>query len=354
VDRLGETDLRDLLAVASALGAVKDVGQFRAEVLSQLRRLVPCDSASYNEISPHAPQAVVAAIEPQRSWWDGAEEAFSAFIHQNPLVGAAVHSGTTEVRKFSDLITPRELHRLDLYDLVYSHIDVEYQIALTLVSRSQQLIGLALNRRDRDFSERDRSVLEAARPIIINAYDNATLRTVARGSVAALEVGQGGVSHAILVLDGLGGVEVASDLAAAWCRGLDPRGIRTRLPEPLRSWSDEQRRRARAGRPLARTPELGLPGAVLTARYIAGTGAEPDMILLSRRARADPAAARRLGLTAREGEVLLLVGQGLSNLQVACELGLSDRTVAKHLERAYAKLEVSSRTAAVARLRESV
>lgn len=352
MDRLGETDLKDLLLVAGELGAVDDVGAFRAAVLGQLRRLVPCDSASYNEVSPHSPQAVVAAVDPHETIFDGATELFATFIHQNPLVGAAVRSGTDEVRKFSDFITARQLHRLDLYDHVYSRLEVEHQIALTLVSRSHQLIGLALNRRSQDFSERDRSVLEAVQPFVVHAYDNALLRTVARQSVAALEAGHGGSAQAILVLDTHGYVEVASDLAATWCRGLAPFGATGRLPEPLRSWSDTQRARARGGRSLTQTLEVPVPGAVLIARYVAGTDRQADAILLSRRVIRDPDAGRRLGLTARESEVLHLVGQGLSNLQVARDLHLSDRTVAKHLERAYTKLGVTSRTAALARLRQ--
>jgi DNA-binding CsgD family transcriptional regulator len=58
------------------------------------------------------------------------------------------------------------------------------------------------------------------------------------------------------------------------------------------------------------------------------------------------------GLTPRECQVLDLVAAGDSNLLIARRLGMCRRTVDKHLEHAYAKLGVGSRTAAVARLRE--
>ena len=57
----------------------------------------------------------------------------------------------------------------------------------------------------------------------------------------------------------------------------------------------------------------------------------------------------RLRLTAREREIIDLVATGATNTQIATELGISASTVRKHLEHAYAKLEVSTRTAAVAR-----
>jgi DNA-binding CsgD family transcriptional regulator len=52
------------------------------------------------------------------------------------------------------------------------------------------------------------------------------------------------------------------------------------------------------------------------------------------------------GLTAREAEVLRLVAAGNSNRQIAVLLVLSEKTVARHLANIFAKLELSSRTAA--------
>ncbi|MCW1092795.1 MULTISPECIES: response regulator [Streptomyces] len=53
-------------------------------------------------------------------------------------------------------------------------------------------------------------------------------------------------------------------------------------------------------------------------------------------------------LTRRETEVLALVADGLSNQAVGRRLHLTEGTVKSHLARVYAKLDVDSRTAAVA------
>jgi len=52
------------------------------------------------------------------------------------------------------------------------------------------------------------------------------------------------------------------------------------------------------------------------------------------------------GLTAREGEVLLWIGRGKANRDIGEILGLSPRTVNKHLEQIYAKLGVENRASA--------
>jgi DNA-binding CsgD family transcriptional regulator len=55
-----------------------------------------------------------------------------------------------------------------------------------------------------------------------------------------------------------------------------------------------------------------------------------------------------LGLTPREREILDHVAAGATNAQSATALGISPATVRKHLEHAYEKLHVSTRTAAAA------
>ena len=68
-------------------------------------------------------------------------------------------------------------------------------------------------------------------------------------------------------------------------------------------------------------------------------GARPDL-------GADPAATA--GLSVREMEVLRLVSKGCTNRDIAERLVISERTVARHLQNIFAKLDVSTRTAASA------
>jgi DNA-binding CsgD family transcriptional regulator len=60
-----------------------------------------------------------------------------------------------------------------------------------------------------------------------------------------------------------------------------------------------------------------------------------------------PEALRAIGITPREAEVLELVGQGLSNPEIAKRLYISARSVEKHVERLMAKTDTSNRRALV-------
>jgi DNA-binding CsgD family transcriptional regulator len=353
MEPLSATDLHTVLDVARELGGVGDLEALHAGVLPQLRRLVPYDTASFNEIAPSAGEAVVSVVEPVDAMFEGGEEIFGIYAHQNPLVGAAQRHGDTGVRKFSDFISRRELHRLDIYDLVYAAIDVEHQIAFTMPAPSERVIGFALNRKGGDFSERDRTILEAIRPFVVQAYIDAAARARTRATVAALEWATDSSAHAVIVLGREGQIELATDLATSWLSGLTDVGLGIHLPEPLRAWSAAQGRRARehchAGRPL----ELCAGEATLTAQFIPGGADRLDAILLRQRAPLRTGAMLALGLTNREIEVLRMLAHGLSNGQIALELALSERTIAKHLEHIYAKLGVGNRTAAVARARDA-
>jgi DNA-binding NarL/FixJ family response regulator len=53
------------------------------------------------------------------------------------------------------------------------------------------------------------------------------------------------------------------------------------------------------------------------------------------------------GLTPRETEILRLVGQGLSNVEIANQLVVSDQTVKTHVGRVLSKLRLRDRAQAV-------
>jgi len=52
-------------------------------------------------------------------------------------------------------------------------------------------------------------------------------------------------------------------------------------------------------------------------------------------------------LTEHQTSVLRLVAEGLTNGQIACDLGIKERTVEYHVSMIFQRLEVSSRVAAV-------
>ena len=65
-----------------------------------------------------------------------------------------------------------------------------------------------------------------------------------------------------------------------------------------------------------------------------------------RRSDETPSALISLGLTKREAEVLAWIARGKGNYDIGVILGAKRRTISKHVEHIFAKLNVENRTAA--------
>jgi DNA-binding CsgD family transcriptional regulator len=120
------------------------------------------------------------------------------------------------------------------------------------------------------------------------------------------------------------------------------------LPDPIPQWLDQ----ARQGKPGSKAAGMAsFPGnEQLKLQYMGKLGPNEFLLRLAKDSGADTPAefSSELGLTTREGEVLSWLSKGKTNRDIAQILGLSPRTVDKHLEQIYSKLGVENRTAAAA------
>jgi len=120
------------------------------------------------------------------------------------------------------------------------------------------------------------------------------------------------------------------------------------LPDPMPQWI-EQAQKGTAGKKTATVASF--PGnEQLRLQYMGKLGPNEFLLRLAKDTSGDMPAefSSELGLTTREGEVLSWLSKGKTNRDIAQILGLSPRTVDKHLEQIYAKLGVENRTAAAA------
>jgi DNA-binding CsgD family transcriptional regulator/tetratricopeptide (TPR) repeat protein len=124
---------------------------------------------------------------------------------------------------------------------------------------------------------------------------------------------------------------------------LTDQGCRYEAALTLHDTSDERLLR----QALAIFAELGATAAVrVTQQKMRGLGIKSIPAGPRSATRADP-----LGLTRREHEVLMMVGEGLTNAEIAARLFLSVKTVDHHVSAVLAKLGAPTRAAAVTRLR---
>jgi DNA-binding CsgD family transcriptional regulator len=344
--RVREADVRRILRYVGDLTSLDNPDEFRAGVLPGMRELVPCEIASYNEVEFGAGR-MIAVDDPPGSMIPGAPELFVRLGHQNPLIPRYQRTRDGRPYKWSDLITRRQLHATELYREAYAPMKVEFQIAFCLPAPPETIIGLALNRERRDFTEHDRRVLNLIRGPMIQAYRTVQRYAAVVERLAAAERGLASTGVGVVALERVNGALRPAFVSEEAARGLEiEAGESSPLPAAVAGWLSDNEAPGVESAPMLfeRADASSVAIQLMPARY----PGEPDTLLV------EP--ARELvsiptllgaGLTRREAEVMRLVALGRANADVAATLSVSPRTVEKHLQNIFEKLGARSRTQAV-------
>ena len=335
---LGERHYRAVLDLVGEAHDAGDLEEFRSVLLPGLRRIVPSEWASYNEI--HGTAGVLATIaEPDID--QALLPAWQAHHAQNPLVVRFARTRDGRAMRFSDVATRDQLERLPLFREVYGPLGVAHQIAFTLPSPVPLTMGVALSRGRAagDYDDEERLMLNLARPHLIQAYRNAQIRQRMTELLLATQRGLDGDERGIVMVERDGTIAFASSTALDLLEQLG--GKPSAVGEPL------PRRLSELGSPREGTALLALADDTVLVRRVR-SGALTVILLETSRRVLSADALQGLGLTAREAQVLVAIARGRSTAQTAQDLTISDRTVHKHLQRIHSKLGVSGRAQAIA------
>jgi DNA-binding CsgD family transcriptional regulator len=191
VARLSGSDYRGILEVLHAAGEVEGSDPFPEQVLARLRELVPCDVVSYGDFDRDFDRGghvwrtgVRYSGEPRAPVTPVIVEAHARLAYQY-----AYRPWSTEARRAvrrSDLLSRRELHALDLYGEVSRPLEIEYTLDLWLVTQDGIAGGFGFDSFERDFSERDKLVLDTLQPHLVQLCRNAGARQRQSRSLAIL------------------------------------------------------------------------------------------------------------------------------------------------------------------------
>jgi DNA-binding CsgD family transcriptional regulator len=150
----GATELLDL----------RDADALPIAALALVERLVPCDIVSHNAIDLALGRATIHTTGPLPD--ADTIRVFAAHAAENPLVAYQDATGDPSPVRLSDFVTARQFRRRPIYNLVYRGLGMEFQLAFGVGADPGQVVGIALNRGHRDFSDRDIEVLALLRPLL--------------------------------------------------------------------------------------------------------------------------------------------------------------------------------------------
>jgi DNA-binding CsgD family transcriptional regulator len=278
-------------------------------------------------------------------------------FHEHPLCGLIARTPRRghQAARWSDKTTLRQFRQTGLYHDYYRHMGTRHQLGLAVHMSPRGAVSLTFNRSRTDFQREDADVLHLFARHVRQSIQRLKGQREVEGVLALRDLAVR--REAVAIVDDSGVLRFATEPARQLMR--DYFSGTAELPDTLRIWL--------AGRPTAgRYLTQPTSGGTLWIRCVAEAPAYPasqqgllqpaeqatgSLRLLHFHDHAGSQASfklQELGLTKREAEILQWMLQGKRNAEIGIILGISHRTVDKHRENMFAKLQVESRTAAIA------
>jgi len=296
---LSAADYGLVVDLASRLTQSATLEAFVDTLLPAVLTLVPGELAGWNEIDLVGGRVDGRAYPPE-----GAEALFALVARQresHPLIAYYARTGASHAARISDVCSAEEWQATGLYRDVFGPLGLPHQIGVPLLATPSTLSACAISRGGDDFSRRDCELLDTLRALLLGTERTLRWQDSLESELRELAPTR---SRALVASDG---TVVAGDPDVA---GLG------RLPV-----SEPGRSRASGGR-----------FRIVRVGRTVGAGASR--------------------LSSRQLAALEAVADGSTIQAAAKQLGISPRTLGKHLERVYAKLKVNGRVAALAKARD--
>jgi DNA-binding CsgD family transcriptional regulator len=350
VDRLTQRDFRALLEFLQGAYALRDLDGFVRYLITSLSGLVPSDATVYNEYN-FKRNRIIWQQNPAVAF-AGSEKIWERYSHEHPILTHIRRTKDGRAVKFSDFISERQFRRTGLYNEFFRPLRLKHQMHALFGEPQNLLAGLALNREAKDFSERERLLMNLLRPHLARSYENAEAITGLFLKLTEIKTALDRLDRGIVFLTRGRRIKDMTDPARRLLKEFFPARSAPgdRIPEELATWL-AQEKKAFGEKDRVPAPQKSLvvrrQGKQLRVRWISEPG--QTLILLEPLRALDPGAFEALGLTRREAEVLFWMTQGKTNPEIAILIGMGRRTVEKHTERIFEKLGVETRTAAAAR-----
>jgi DNA-binding CsgD family transcriptional regulator len=275
----------------------------------------------------------------------------SRYVHQHPLIMHFHHTKAESAQMITDFVPMRTFQKTALYNEFYRPLKIPYLLSMAVKGGSDLTITVSRHQEKREFRETNRTIFNVLRPHLKQALENALVVTQMQNQLAAMNQVMEEGQQALISVTENGRIRFVTPYAQ---RLLKQYGIQTRagfdqLPTRLYDWLTHYQRQLNRSDDVP--PELdplliqGESGG-LSIRLIV-RGSQYLLILEERRAAHVTKDFASFGLSTRESEILGWVAQGKTNPEIGTILGISPRTVQKHLERIYSRLGVENRHAAM-------
>lgn len=351
MERLTSKQLRQLSQFLRDLYQLRTHDEFTSHLITALPTITEGEFTSYNEYL-HGGQAILYKSDQVPYCPDPAYYAtvLQQHIHEHPVVTNWLTAQDEASHIISDFVPPRRFHGTVLHNEFYKPLKMSYLLFIGLKATNKRMLSISRHRNDREFHESDKTIFNAIRPHLQQALTNALAVTALQDQLAALNQVFDEEQRAVASVTTERCIRFSSPRAQQLLAryGLMAKRGTDYLSPTLRAWLRTQLDRLTSSDDVALVLQpLVITGSAGTLSIRAVPQDTHCLLILSEDQPRTSRSLAHLGLSARETEILGWVVQGKTNPEIAAILGISRRTVQKHLERVYSRLGVENRHAAM-------
>ncbi len=272
-------------------------------------------------------------------------ERWHRYSADHPIIQNFMQPDHAVVSRMSDFISVEDFKKTDLYIHWFALFDATRQIVCEVLRDGPRQLVISLQKDGPDFSDHDVEMLSKLQPHLAS-----TFRALER--ISELESRSGPPPVGVMLTADTAGRCELSDLDSQRLSELFFTGnFDSIMPTELQQCVVEQDHRSKNGeiewlnkqvQCLGRECQVLVSPASKWGRY---------QVILNTLPQKDVSDLRELGLSKREAELMMtVVLSGATNKELADQFSIGIETVKTHLSRAYTKLDVTSRAAAVSKV----
>jgi len=304
---------------------------FPSRLFACLKSCLFCDFYSYDERTENESQrlevypASAVNLDLLSGWIDQRTDIHGIYRHGRP----------PRIFRFC---TPCRRFRNEFHSELLILLGQQHQLRVVFFDERSR-VDVVVSRSTQPFSGEECQMLEMLRPHLAQAYKSSNQSSFSSEAMGVADAG-------FLVTDRDGRIRYATAKARRLVGKYFLAESEQILPEPIQRWLKE-RERLDSVLPWQQL-RVDFGRTSLSIRVMSDANPALHRLLIRETVQTvDAELLLELGLTRKEAEVLFWASQGKSNGDIAIILASKVRTVAKHLERVFAKLMVENRTAAV-------
>lgn len=319
-----------------------DEHRYARLMLELLNELIPVDSASLNRFMP--PDKLTAVVFPEDVATEEDLARVGQYSYQSPF---AYFLATRDAswKMTTDFMPIEDFRKLDFYRIALKPLGVSCQLGGLLMYMDETAHMVTLHRTDEGFTEREREIANTLHPHLVTSYINAIACSRAHNSLATIRATIETAPGAYGCFDRHGKLEWLQEKAKAWLQEFFAGEMfyNESVPHRVQQLVLESRQNGAVPKQLEQVKGDEILVVCAGASPVGGWIMRLERKLKQPLPRFHPLPQ----LTGRQNEVLQWMAEGKRNAEIGSILGISERTVEKHVAEVLRALKVENRATAI-------